>query len=345
MLVLALETSCDETSASVVNDKNVILSNIVSSSQELFESTGGVVPEVAARKQVEYVLPVIDTALSKARVSLKDINYLAVTVGPGLIGSLFVGVSATKTLSLIINKPIIPVNHLLGHIFSVFVKEYQGTFLQKTLPEFPLLSLVVSGGHTDLVLLKNPKEIIYLGGTRDDAVGEAFDKVARMLGLSKYLGGPKISQKAKEFELQNKKTKINFPRPLMDSDNYDFSFSGLKTAVLRYLESTSNFNISEVAYAFEEAVVEVLLYKLKKAYDTFKPKSVSIVGGVSANSKLREKALDLFEHNLFLPPLYLCGDNAGMIGIASSYYFNTSTTNLSKINPNPSLSLQKPFDK
>ncbi len=340
MFLLAIESSCDETSASVVTKQNKILSNVVASSKDFFEKTGGIVPEIAARKQLEFILPIIDTALKEAGISLSKVDYISVTTGPGLVGSLFVGVTTAKTLSIYLKKPIIPINHLLGHLFSVFVKEYKRNIIQENLPQFPLLSLIVSGGHTDLVLVNSPYSIDYLGGTRDDAVGEAFDKVARLLNLSNYLGGPKISMEAKKFQRLDISSKLTFPRPLKNSNDYDFSFSGLKTAVLRYLQDNPDYNVSEVAFAFEEAIVDVLLYKLNKAYKKFKPKNVSIVGGVSANSKLRKRAKSIFKETLFIPPIFLCGDNAGMIGIASLYYLNKATFNLSGIKANPSESLR-----
>lgn len=344
MLILAIETSCDETSASVVSNGVSVLSNVVSSSSHLFEETGGVVPEVAARKQVEYIVPVIQKALKEAKVNLSEIDNLAVTVGPGLIGSLLVGVSAVKTLSLIYNKPIIPVNHLLGHVFSVFIQDYLGDQVQERTPDFPGLVLVVSGGHTDLVLLNSNKEVKYLGGTRDDAAGEAFDKVARVLNISKYLGGYLLSKTAASSKGNYDFT---FPRPMINSNDLDFSFSGLKTSVINYLKFNpegKNLNeaeISNVCKEFEDSVVDVLLSKTKKAYDEYSPKSVSVVGGVSANSKLRKTILDAFgKDKVFLPPLELCGDNAAMIGCAAFFLQNLSTKDLSKIDANPGLSLE-----
>jgi len=234
MKILAIETSCDETGAAVVEqtDSSInILSNVIASSLNLHSKTGGIIPEVAAREQSKYMIPVIEEALEKAKIKEEEIDALAVTYGPGLIGSLLVGVETTKILSIIWNKPIIPVNHLFGHIYANFIKDSKPNVLNLKLPDFPAVALVVSGGHTDLVLMKSHKDITWLGGTRDDAAGECLDKVGRLLGLA-YPAGPLIEQKAK---LGNLKA-YSFPRPLINDKEYDFSFSGLKTAVLRVVE-------------------------------------------------------------------------------------------------------------
>ncbi|NCT55840.1 tRNA (adenosine(37)-N6)-threonylcarbamoyltransferase complex transferase subunit TsaD [bacterium] len=343
MLILAIETSCDETSASVVKDGIEVLSNVVSTSSNLFEETGGVVPEVAARKQVEYIVPVIQKALAKASLDIEQIDSLAVTVGPGLVGSLLVGVTAVKTLSFIYNKPVIPVNHLLGHVYSVFITEYLGKTVQPKKPDFPNLVLVASGGHTDLILLNDRTQVEYLGGTRDDACGEAFDKVARVVGLSNYLGGPILSKTALGSV---KKYDFSFPRPMLNSGTYDFSFSGLKTAVINYLQfdlqgrKLNKGEVANVCKEFEDSVTEVLLTKTLKAFNEFNPKSISVVGGVSANSKLRNVFTKEFGDKLFLPPLSLCGDNAAMIGCAAYYLQDLSTRDLSTLDANPGLSLE-----
>lgn len=344
MKILAIETSCDETSCAIVENGTHVISNVVSSSANLFSETGGVVPEVAARKQLEYILPVIDKALNN--YSFADIDAIACTVGPGLIGSLFVGVNTAKTLSLIHKKPIIPVNHLIGHLYSCFIQNYLGETVQKSTPTFPLISLVISGGHTDLVYLPSSdlSSWQYLGGTKDDAVGEAFDKSARILGLSKYLGGVKLSKTA---ELAKVESPSELPRPLLDSPDYLFSFSGLKTAVLKakntYDKSTkvmkSDDFVSSLAKEFEEAVSDVLLAKTHKAVLEYSPKSILVSGGVSANTKIREVFKQNFrDTNLFFPPLSLTGDNAAMIGAAGYYLRDLATYDLSSIEPDPSLS-------
>lgn len=333
MKVLAIETSCDETSIAIVEDGFKVLSSVIASSSNLFYETGGIVPEVAARAQIEYILPVYKKALDQAQLSIYDIDFIAVTVGPGLIGSLFVGVNFAKTLSLATNIPIIPVNHLVGHIYSVFISEFLGETVQKNSISFPSVALVVSGGHTDLVLLKNSTNILYLGGTRDDAAGESFDKVARILNIETYLGGAKLSKKASEF---TGSSTLKLPKPLIESKKIEFSFSGLKTAVIK---EKDNFSVEELAFAFENSVCDVLVNKTQMAVKKYKPKSIILCGGVSANTKLRELFLNNFD-SVFIPPLYLCTDNAGMVGSAAYYYKKCATTNLSKIQANPSLSLQ-----
>ncbi len=333
MKILAIETSCDETSMAIVENGVNVLSHVVSSSSNLFYETGGIVPEVAARAQLEYILPVFKKALLDSKTSIEQIDYIAVTVGPGLIGSLFVGVTFAKTLSLIFNKPIIPVNHLLGHIYSVFIQNYLGEIIQKNKVTFPALSLVVSGGHTDLVLLNDLTTLSYLGGTRDDAAGESFDKVARILNIEKYLGGPKLSKIAKEY---NGKSILKLPRPLINEDSFEFSFSGLKTAVMR---EKDKFTTEEISFEFEEAVCETLVEKTKKAEEKYSPASIILCGGVSANSKLREMFVTTFD-NVFIPPIYLSTDNASMIGAAAYAFKHLATNDLSKVNANPSLSLQ-----
>lgn len=332
MKILAIETSCDETSVAIVEYGVRVLSSVVASSSNLFYETGGVVPEVAARAQTEYILPVYKKALEQANLLISDIDFIAVTVGPGLIGSLFVGVNFAKTLSLATNIPVIPVNHLVGHIYSVFINTFIGETVQTKSVTFPSIALVVSGGHTDLVLLKNNTTIEYLGGTRDDAVGESFDKVARILNIDTYLGGPKLSKKASEFVGKNI---LKLPKPLIDTKEIEFSFSGLKTAVFK---EKNNYSVAEIAFAFENSVCDVLFNKTQIVVKKYNPKSIILCGGVSANKKLRELFLSSFD-SVFIPPLYLCTDNASMIGSAAYYYKKYATTNLSKIQANPSLSL------
>ena len=362
MKILAVETSCDETSAAIVVEGTQVLSHVLASSSNLFEETGGVVPEVAARKQLEYIIPIIDKALGDAKIPVENIDFFAVTVGPGLLGSLLVGVDAVKMLSLIYEKPIIPVNHLLGHIYSVFIQNYLGQQIQNGIPKFPLLVLVVSGGHTDLILMKDFLKIEYLGGTQDDAVGEAFDKVARVLDIERYLGGAKLSKIAESFEGVSN---ISLPRPMIGTDDFNFSFSGLKTAVIRLNEELENqpsprhpeeersdnegssvsVITADIAHEFEQAVVDVLVAKTKRAVQEYKPKSLAIVGGVSANRVLRKRVIEEFNDiDVFIPPVILCTDNAAMIGSAAYYLKDLATTNLSKINADSSLNLEKVFN-
>ncbi|MDC0449240.1 tRNA (adenosine(37)-N6)-threonylcarbamoyltransferase complex transferase subunit TsaD, partial [bacterium] len=279
MNIFGIETSCDETAAAVVRDGVYEICSVVSSSADLHHKTGGVVPEVAARKQVEFIVPVVEETLNQFGEGIDKIDALAVTVGPGLIGSLLVGVEAAKALSLAWDKPLIPVNHLVGHIYANWVDNPNSV-------EFPALGLVVSGGHTDLVLMKGHGGMEFLGGTIDDAAGEAFDKTARLLGLAKYLGGVELSNKA--AECTNNTLVGRLPRPMLDRDNYDFSFSGLKTAVRRLVEG-NNLPPEVVACEFETAVVDVLVKKTIRAAKNHNVKSILLGGGVSANRPLRKR--------------------------------------------------------
>lgn len=330
MRILAIETSCDETAASVVDDGTSEICHSLASSEDLHKKTGGIVPEVAARKQVEYIVPVLDQCLEKLASSESSIDALAVTVGPGLIGSLLVGVEAAKALSLAWGKPLIPVNHLVGHIYANWVGA-------KDLPTFPLVALVVSGGHTDLVLMREHGDLEFLGGTVDDAAGEAFDKTARLLGLSKYLGGSLLSQKASECE-KNTLAGI-LPRPMIDKQNYDFSFSGLKTAVKRLVEESSH-PIEVVACEFETAVVDVLVAKTIRATQDHDVEAILLGGGVSANKQLRNRISFEAEKvgvKVHFPPIELCTDNAAYI--ASAAFFNFKEIPLENIKANPSLGI------
>lgn len=328
MYILGIETSCDETSASVVENGTKIISNIVYSSQEMHAKTGGIIPENAARQQIKSMIPVLEK-------SLKNIDYdsIAVTIGPGLIGSLLVGVETAKTLSYAFNKPIIPVNHLVAHIYANFVEKNE-------LPEFPYVCLVVSGGHTDLIYMKNLKSIKYLGGTRDDAAGEAFDKTARLLRLP-YPGGPSISKKASEYKSDNL---TFFPRPMIFDKNFEFSFSGLKTAVLKEVEDQEITEKMQQKYAAEiqEAIVDVLISKTLFAVNKFKPKSLLLAGGVSANSRLRLKFSEEIKKKhvdvkLFFPEPKYCTDNA--VVIASCAFYNQKFVSWKKITVNPELTI------
>lgn len=334
MIILGIETSCDETAAAIVKNGKEVLSSVIASSQEIHVSTGGIIPEQAARQQIISIVPVIEKALKKAKLTKNDIDAIAVTNGPGLIGSLLVGVETAKTLSFLWKKPIIPVNHLVGHIYANFVG-------QKKKPAFPILSLIVSGGHTDFVLIKKHGEITWLGGTRDDAAGEAFDKSARLLGLP-YPGGPAISKEAEDVKKSNLS---KYPRPLIKEDSLDFSFSGLKTSVLRSVKNKKltkeerKQNSAEV----QEAITDVLVSKSIKAIKKYEPKSFLLSGGVAANTRLREKLKEEVKNNkltveLFIPKPILCTDNAVMI--ASAAYYNKNSTPWNKVSSNPQLSLK-----
>jgi N6-L-threonylcarbamoyladenine synthase len=365
LLILGIETSCDETSCAIYDNKKGLLSNIVASQIDIHKKTGGVVPEVASRAHVEQILPVIDEALEIAKTSLDKIDYIAVTHAPGLIGSLLVGVNTAKTLSVALGKPVLPINHLEGHIYANFVREISNLKSQISKPKlksqnfrFPAVILLVSGGHTSLVLMRDHGKYKYLGETLDDAAGEAFDKVARVLELP-YPGGPNISRMADEYRrkypISNIQYPINsqfsnpkshkslknpkspgfmFPRSMLDSKDFNFSFSGLKTAVLyKWQDVTKNISDNspklvtireEFAYEFEEAVVDIIATKTISAAKKFGAKTVSICGGVAANKRLREEIgfrvkSQLLATSYCIPELKYCGDNAAMIACCANY--------------------------
>lgn len=343
MIILGIETSCDETAAAVVEDGVKILSNVVASSQELHTKTGGIIPEMAARQQVVSMIPVLQECLRIAKLKSQDLNSIAVTYGPGLIGSLLVGVETAKTLSLIWEKPLIPVNHLVGHIYANFVGENSKSKVQN--PKFPALALVVSGGHTDLVLMKDHGSLTWISGTRDDAAGEAFDKTARLLGLP-YPGGPAIAAEAAKFQTQNPKFKYKlFPRPLIDQDTFDWSFSGLKTAVLREIQSsptTLALRRVELAAETQEAIVDVLVNKTLKAARAYGVDTILLAGGVAANQRLKSKFLSEIKSkgdnlHLHVPDPGLCTDNAAVI--ASAAYFNFYPIDWKGVDANPNLTI------
>lgn len=305
-LILALESSCDETACAIIKDGKEILSNIVSSQINVHTQYGGVVPEVASRIHVENISTVIDEALKKANLTMDAIDAIAYTQGPGLIGSLHVGVQAAKTIAWTFHKPLIPINHMTGHIWANnFVSDMK----------FPLLALVISGGHSQLVYMENDWDYKVIGTTQDDAIGEAYDKVSRVLGTG-YPGGPVIDRMAKEG-----KEHYKLPSPKTDGV-YDFSFSGLKTAVLQLIqreEKAGNDIIKEdVAYAFQETALGQLTGKTLQAVEDLKPKMLVLAGGVAANSRLRqlitEKMQAYPDVQLVIPPMYCCTDNAAMIG-------------------------------
>lgn len=310
MRVLAIETSCDETSIAVVSntgDRFCVETNILSSQAELHAQYGGVVPEVAAREHASYIMPM----LTQAGVphTGEGIDGIVVTAGPGLVPALRIGVELAKTLAWMWKKPLVAVNHLEGHIYSTWIKT-------DTIPTLPAICLLVSGGHTELIQMRDHGQYELLGMTRDDAAGEAFDKVAKLLGMS-YPGGPNITKAAKEADPEA----IAFPRPMIDSRDLDFSFSGLKTAVRVYLEKYPDVQREEVAASFQQAVVEVLVTKTMKAVMETEPASVILSGGVSANPELRAQlahAVSAYNPSMKVhaPDLSLTGDNAAMIAVA-----------------------------
>ncbi|NQU77475.1 tRNA (adenosine(37)-N6)-threonylcarbamoyltransferase complex transferase subunit TsaD [Candidatus Falkowbacteria bacterium] len=359
MLILAIETSCDETAAAVVKyDRGCfdIKSNIIASQVEIHSKYGGIVPEVAARQHVKNIIPVVDEAMSKFKP--EDIDAVAVVNGPGLITSLFVGVEAAKTLSLAWNKPLISINHLEAHIYSVLIKQEN----KKTIPrqssgqgkqtfEFPALALIVSGGHTQLVLMKGHGKYEIVGETRDDAAGEAFDKVAKLLGLG-YPGGPVVSAYAEKSST----SKIELPRPMIRSKDFDFSFSGLKTAVLYETRDQLKAGfanpafkdkyIAEVCYEFQQAVIDVLTAKTIKAAKKFGAKTVILAGGVSANKELRGQMADAVKKEIpssvfCLPSPGLSTDNAAMVGMAGVFhYLDKDFTKIEDLKVDPNLGLE-----
>lgn len=342
MKILGIETSCDETAAALVEDGTKILSNVVASSVEFHKKTGGIIPEVAAREQIRCIIPVIEEALTSKIYNLKSkIDALAVTIGPGLIGSLLVGVETAKTLAYVWQKPIIPANHLVAHIYA--------NWLDTNPPVFPEIALVVSGGHTDLVLMKTHGKIKWLGGTRDDAAGECFDKCARLLGLG-YPGGPAIAAAAAQFKIENSKLKIELPRPMLNENNFDFSFSGLKTAVIKEVNQLkikkqfSHLTIQQLSFEIQEAITDVLMAKTIRAAEKYKTKSILLAGGVAANQRLREKfksQLSIVNYKLYIPAPALCTDNATYV--ASCGYFNYHPVPWQKINVKPNLGIADPF--
>lgn len=327
--ILAIETSCDETAASVLSGtlggkpKFQLLSSVIKSQIEIHQKFGGVVPEVAARAHMQNILPVVEKGLSDAKTKLADLDYIAVTSGPGLVVSLIVGTEFAKGLSISTGIPLLPTNHIEGHLYSAFgnPSPTSPSGGGKVRVKFPVLCVIVSGLHTTLAVMKDYHNYTVIGNTVDDAAGEAFDKVARLLNLA-YPGGPKISKLALEG-----KTDLNFPRPMVHAKNFDFSFAGLKTAVLYYIKAlnkplTKQIK-ADIAMSFENAVCDVITQKALRAAQKYNCKTVSLSGGVSANRKLREYLSQMSKEQKMgfaVPSFDLCTDNAGMIAIAA--YFN-----------------------
>jgi len=362
--ILALETSCDETAAAVLqcNHNDIkVLSNVVSSQVQLHAKWGGVVPNLAAREHLKNILPIIQESLDQGKVTQKEIDLIAVTRGPGLIPALLMGTTTAKTLSYLWKKPLLGIHHIEGHIYANFIYNKESGENEVHTIQFPLLSLVVSGGHTQLVLMKNHLQYDIIGETQDDAVGEAFDKTARILGLG-YPGGPAISAEAEKYQktnsklqtntksqIQNPKQKtlsnvkcqmsnvnISLPRPMMYSHDFNFSFSGLKTAVLYIVKKFREENslseddvlpkefVQAVSHEFQQAAVDVLIHKTLKAAKKHNPKYILLAGGVSANKELRNQLGETVKQNFpnthyLIPEMKYCIDNATMIGVAAYF--------------------------
>lgn len=331
--ILAIETSCDETSAAVIEDGKKILSNVVASQIKSHQRFGGVVPEIASRHHVEQMTIIIEAAMKEAAVTYEDLDAVAVTEGPGLVGALLIGVNAAKAIAFAHNLPLIPVNHIAGHI-------YASQLVQPL--KFPLLSLVVSGGHTELVYMEENGKYEVIGETRDDAAGEAYDKIGRVLGVP-YPGGKHIDEMAHKG-----KDTFHFPRAMLQEDNYDFSFSGLKSAFINTVHNAKQKGEElvdvDLAASFQAAVVEVLVEKTIRAAKEKAVKQIVLAGGVAANKGLREALTEAVEERLtdvelLIPPLSLCGDNAAMIGACA---FVTATEKVEAdwaLNAQPGLSL------
>ena len=336
MLVLAIETSCDDTGAAVVRGGREILSNVVSSQISVHQKYGGVVPELASRKHIESIVPVVSEALAEAKIGLGDIEGIAVTNGPGLVGSLLVGLSFAKSVSFATGIPLVGINHIEGHLGAIF--------LEKNRPRFPFVGLVVSGGHTSLYRVDGFGQLKRLGQTRDDAAGEAFDKVAKLLGLG-YPGGPVIDQLSRDGD----PTAIHFPRPALSKKSFDFSFSGLKTAVVNYVKANPepaggypDDRMRDLAASFQEAVIDVLVKKTIQAARHEDVKRVVLCGGVAANHRLRKRMREEASQekiNVHLPSPSLCTDNAAMVGVVGYEYLKRGVRSPLTLNAFSSLPL------
>jgi len=328
--ILALETSCDETAAAISKDGLSILANVVASQIDWHRKFGGVVPEIASRKHLELINPVIDEALREAEINFSDLGAVAATYGPGLVGSLLVGLSAGKALAYSLDIPFIGVNHIVGHIYANFISHNEVAT--------PVICLTVSGGHTDLLIFHDYGDYEILGSTRDDAAGEVFDKVARILELD-YPGGPIIEKKAEFGDRQS----FDFPRAFLNDDNYDFSFSGLKTAVINTVHNLKQqgkiVKVEDIAASFQQAVIDILIEKVRKAVENYQAKSVILSGGVAANKSLRKQVREKLSIPLFYPDLKLCTDNAAMISTVAYYKYKKSYFSPLSLNADPNLKL------
>lgn len=331
---MGIESSCDETSIAIVKNGREVLTNVISSQIKIHQKFGGVVPEIASRKHIVNILPVLDTALAEAKLQLQDIDQIAVTYGPGLVGALLVGVSAAKALAFALDKPLIGVNHLEGHIFA--------NLLQFPQLEPPFMALVVSGGHTSLVYVEEYNKFSLMGQTRDDAAGEAFDKIARVMGLP-YPGGPQIDKLAREGNPEA----IDFPQALNQKGNFEFSFSGLKSAVLNYINSMNlkklDYNKADVAASFQKSVVDILVHKALDACQEKKMTKLVLAGGVAANSSLEGRLQEETSKHcieFYYPSNILCTDNAAMIACRGYYQSLINDYADAKLNAVPGLTLQ-----
>ena len=327
IITLGIESSCDETAASIVKNGRIILSNIVDTQIPIHEKYGGVVPEIASRNHIEAISRVTKRAIQEAEVNFKDIDAITPTYGPGLVGALLVGLSYAKALSFAVNKPLVGVNHIEGHIAANYITH-------KELKP-PFICVMMSGGNTQIVHVKDYTKFEVLGKTRDDAIGEAFDKVARVVGLG-YPGGPKVDKLAKEG-----KVNIELPKTHFDEDTLDFSFSGIKTAVINLNHKNPNINKADLCASFQKNVTDTLIENVKKAVDKTKIKRIVLAGGVSANSYIREKFLE-FERDgikVYMPDLKLCTDNAAMIASAGYYNFIEGKRDELNLNAIPNLKL------
>lgn len=326
IVVLGIETSCDETSVSVVKNGREVLSNVINSQIQIHKEYGGVVPEIASRNHVEVISDVTKEALKKANMTFEDIDVIACTYGPGLVGALLVGVSYAKALSFALNKPLVAVNHIEGHIAANYITHSE--------LKPPFLCMIISGGHTHLVYIEDYNKFNILGKTRDDAIGEAFDKVARVIGLE-YPGGPKIDKLAKEG-----KASIKLPETYFE--NLDFSFSGIKTAVLNLHHKDPNVNKADLCLSFENAACNMLINNVKKAIKELKINTIALAGGVSANSYIREQFLNLEKElnvKVYYPEVILCTDNAAMIASAGYYNYLDGKTASLDLNAIPNLKI------
>ena len=326
MKILGIETSCDETAAAVVEDGVKLLSNQVASQVEIHARYGGIVPEVASRQHILAIIPIIRQAMAEAGVTWSDLDGIAVTIGPGLAGSLLIGVNGAKAIAVAQGLPITGVNHLEGHIYADWLVEHDSA------PSFPLVSLIVSGGHSDLVLMKGHGDYVLLGRTRDDAAGEAFDKAARILGLG-YPGGPAIERASRSGSAS-----IQLPRAWLKGTN-DFSFSGVKTALLRLVEEGKVPDRADAATSFQEAVVDVLVTKTVTVAREYGVKQILLAGGVAANERLRQRLVKDSPIPVLIPPFNLCTDNAAMIAACGYYRFQAGLIDGLDLDVLPSLKL------
>ena len=326
IITLGIESSCDETSAAVVKNGREVLSNVINSQIKIHEKFGGVVPEIASRNHINNISGVVEEALKQADLTYNDIDLIACTYGPGLVGALLVGVSYAKGLSYALNKPLIGTNHIKGHIAANYITH-------KDLKP-PFLCLIISGGHTHLVHIKDYTEFEIIGKTRDDAIGEAFDKVARVIGLG-YPGGPKVDKMAKDGE-------ANIELPKTHLDNLDFSFSGIKTAVINLHHKNPDINKSNLCASFEKTVTEILIENTIKATKQLNIKSIALAGGVSANSYIRQEFINLEKkgYKIYYPESILCTDNAAMIASAGYYRYINGTKSDLTLNAIPNLKIE-----